>query len=35
LWVFLVEVEEDGGRYFSCKLGDGCVHWGEDVCSVK
>ena len=35
LWVFLTEVEGDGGGRSSSKLGDGCVERGEDVCSVE
>jgi len=35
LWVFLAEVEGDGGECSSCNLGDGCVECGEDVCSVE
>ena len=34
LWVFLIEVEVDGGSYFARELGIGCVKCGEDVCLV-
>ena len=34
LWVFLTKVEGDGGGCIACKLGYGCVEFGEDVCSV-
>ena len=35
LWVFLADVEGDGGGCSPYKLGDGCVEFGEDVCSVE
>ena len=35
LWVFLAEVEGDGGGCYSSELGDTCVERGENVCSVE
>ena len=35
LWVLLVKIEVDGGGWFTCKLGNGCVEYGEDMFSVK
>ena len=35
LWIFLAKVEREGGGCSPCKLGDGCVECGEDVCSVE
>ena len=35
LWVFLVKIEVDDRRCFTCELGNGCVEFGEDVISVK
>ena len=35
LWVFLAEVEGDSWGCASCKLSDGCVKCGKDVCSVE
>ena len=35
LWVFLIEIEVDGRRCFTCELGNGCVEFGENVFSVE
>ena len=34
MWVFLIEVEVDGGSCFGRELGDGCLECGEDMCFV-
>ena len=35
LWVFLADVERDGGGSSSYRLGDSRLECGKDVCTIK